>query len=774
MEASPEFLLASKLVATAGKGMLVTPDGAADPMNTNRTIPGVAQTVPELLTMAQLRVPQLATLLFVIIAFVLTMLILALAAFDAVRGTLAMRRRASRKNTAGAAALSRNRQGHELHLLEEEDAPRLLGSGWRPFYSIFVMVASICQAGYLLMYLQGSRGFLSRQVQFSANNIAFASSISAALFLVLAMIPSNPASRLRLGSTMSNARSATWHYMIVCLVALAPALVIVLMTFGSARYLRAFEHLDTALRTLIAKPATCSGQRGTAGDGAGDDASSCSVYTIAFLLQDQAGVAKANVAFKGTVLLCLGVLAAIVAHEALRALRYRQAALTDVHMQLEQARLENEDMGFGLESDAGSISEKSGYSGKSGDSRKSVFLTGMSAQAERDYLRYLHGLGISSLYRKDTVWSERSAASSYAPTYKSASSSGSASRKPIRKPPPSYFDSAERSPSFSDADEVDTRGVSLDTSDSVGRALQRQFGCVDVKRGATTKSKDSTISSKKSIVDEEERRLPGYLNSHITKPEAAARKSHDDGDLEESEGDGLTRMKSSARLESLGRARSLRMGDIDVSKVVPSSTSSGRKRPRGGRPLGSAPSSSASSEPRSRSSSTSRGPYGVSRASSPVDDDDSRAASRWYGDGYVSSYRSGAARSLSAQPHPGSMALTLSAAAASSTAALARTAPLRYRMRINRAMALGSVALFLLIIIMMLVMGDALEFGNRPRVALALAIWTWVLESGLHAVVLGLLMYRGSGAVEEIPLTWPVGGMPDLEQGCVGSKEDQL
>ncbi|KAE8257357.1 hypothetical protein A4X13_0g2401 [Tilletia indica] len=766
MEASLEFLLANKLMATAGKNMIATPTGAVDAPDVNRTMPAAVHNVSQLLAMARAPVPRLATLLFVIIAFVLTLFILILAAVDAFRGILALKRRASRKNKNGAAATSRIRQGQDMHLLEEEDAPRLLGSGWRPFYSFFVVLASMCQAVYLLLYLQGSRGAVPRQVQFSANNVAFASSISAALFLVLAMIPSNPATRLRLGSTMSNVRSGAWHYTIVSLVSLAPALAISLMVFGSFRYLRSFGHLDSALRTLIDTPALCSGQQTVPGN---DTAGSCSVYTIAFLLQNEAGAAKANLAFKGIVLVCLGVLTAIVAHEALRALRYRQAALTDVHMQLQQARLENEDLGFGLDSDAGSLSEKSGHSGKTGDSRKSVFRSGMSAQAERDYLRYLHGLHISPMYREGS----QSSASSYAPTYKSTGSSESATRKPIRKPPPSYRDISERSPSFSDVDEVDTRGVDLDTSDPIGGALQRQYGCVDVKRGPTVKSERSSSKSTRgreemtNNSDEDIRRLPGYLNAHITKPETAARKSRDDDDGI----DGLTRMRSSQRLgrvESLARARSLNMGDIDISTIDPA-PGSGRRKPRGGRPMGSgsAPSST-SSGPRSRSPSTYTDE--TSRAQSQADD----SHSRWSGNGYASSYRSSAARTLAAQqPHPGSIALTLSAAAAASTAALARTAPLRYRMQINRAMALTAVALFLLVIVVMLFLGNNLELGNRPQVELASAIWVWVLESGLHAAVLGLLIARGSGAVEEIPLAWP-GGVPDLEQGYLASKEERV
>ncbi|KAK0564994.1 hypothetical protein OC844_001448 [Tilletia horrida] len=833
METSYEYRLASKIVATAGKAIVAIAGGSSDPSpplaDANATaaatppaLPGVPRSVPELLSMARAPTPQLATLLFVAIALVLTIFTLILAAFDAIRGIAAIRRRAARMaqdvlHGAGACGSRSGRQGHELHLLEEEDAPRLLGAGWRPFYALCVMAASICQVTHLLVYMQAHRGLSPRQLQLSTENAAFASSILAAFFLLLAAVPSSPASRLRLGSTVSNARSTAWHYLVVALVSLGPVFAILLMVMSSTRYLRASQPLDSALRLLLDNPAACATQQvDPATSQNGTDGSStlslCSVYSIAFFLQGEAGAAKFTIALKATVLLCLAVLITIVANDALRALRYRQAALTDVHMQLEQARLENEDLGLGVNSDAGSsVSEKSEYTGRSGarsvaDSRRgSLFRSGMSAEAERDYLRYLEGLGFHCLSRRDSMWS-RWSGDSFA--------SGDHG-KPIRRPPPSYsdLDSNGRSPSFSEIlNKEATRGVDLDTSDAMGRALQRQYGCVEVKRVATSQSKSSSTSSQRSKSraasardnndadgsDDSVPRLPGYLNAHIAKPEAAAIASRDDeNDADDDDEDstdsdrGLARMKSSTRLgrvESLARARSLRLDEIDASKIVPAATAvhprSGRQRPRGARPLGGGASGdSYTGGPRSRTSSTSRkssyaysrwshserSGYSPSRAPSP--DAYSQSSMRWHGNGNgngSSSSRSSGTSALAMysqpHPHPGSIALTLSAAAASSSAALARTAPLRSRMRLNRALALSALGLFLLLLMVMLALGDQLEFGDRPRIALVLAAGTWVVESGLHAAVLGLLIFRGSGAVEEIPLEWPR-NVPDLENG---------
>ncbi|KAL9931779.1 hypothetical protein V8E36_009329 [Tilletia maclaganii] len=863
METSSEFLLATRIVATAGKAIISTPSGMIDPLvMANQSVPGIARSVPQLLYMAKRHVPPMANLVFVIITLVLTICILILAVFDALRGFSTMRRRKETERQMGglvAASHSRrgNRAGQDMHLLEEEDAPRLLGAGWRPFYALFVAIASICQMVYLLIYLQTSRGLAAQETLFSSSNAAFVSSIVAGLFLIFAAIPSSPASRLRLGNTASPARSAAWYFLIVALVALGPALAILLMAIGSIRYTKALQPLNSALTTLLARPAFCATGRGGVGGGASsiNDASNpCSVYSIAFLLQDEATAAKTNIAFKGVVLLCVAILTALVAHEALRALRYRQAALTDVHMQLEQARLENEDLGFFRSggssssssggSEAGS-SEKSGYGPSLAGSRQgSLFRSGMSAQAERNYIRYLQGLGFHSLYRRDTVWSESSAGSgSSAPTYKSGNSSSSDSkrdpRKPVRKPPPSYRDLASRSSNLSELDELDTRGVDLDTTYVIGRALQRQYGCVDVKRGVTTKSKSSSKSSdaKKDGADERRKaqkdaddddddedhpRLPGYLNAHITKPEAAAvasrgeldrandtREEKDDGSSSGgSRRVGLSRSKSTVRVEHLARARSLKIDEIDASKIVPAlsscSSSSGDEagrrsnrpaRPRGGRPLGGSSYSSTSSAgdpydcPSSRSSSRSKGTESSyarwnraaqrqtrSRYGSYDEQDEDDYYSRRRGGGrsrptssYLSHQRSystlrgGGAASLYSSSsaaaayhqHPGSIALTLSAAAASSTAALARTAPLRSRMRANRALALATLATFVLLLIVRLTVADELELGNRALVEIVLSGGGWVVEMGSHAGVLGVLMLRGSGAVEDLTLSWP-------------------
>ncbi|KAK0550740.1 hypothetical protein OC845_002515 [Tilletia horrida] len=810
MDASSEYVLATRLVATAATAITANPNGSVDQPEANRTTSGLARTVPQLLVLAKPASPPLSLLLFVIIAFVLTIFTLILAGFDATRGFLALKRRAARKKQI-APQLQRNRAGHEVDLLEEEDAPRMLGSSWRPFYSTILFIASICQATYILIFLQGSRGLLPRQIQFSSENVAFTSSVLAALFLVLAAMPSSPASRSRLPGSVSGRRSTVWHYLILALISLSPALVIMLMILGTTRYTKAWRPLQASLRSLLAKPNFCATQSSASnstGDGADAD---CSVFTIAFLLQDQAGAAKANVAFKGTVLLCVAFLIAVVAHEALRALRHRQAALTDVHMQLEQARLENEDLGGGLYSDAGSVSERSGYSGVSApsvaDSRKgSLFRSGMSAEAERDYLRYLQGLGIHSLYRRDTVYSQESAGSSKAPSYKSTSSAKGATAKPVRKPPPSYRDTD----SFSNLDDAAAEGVALDTSDAIGRALQRQYGSVDLKRAATKKSskKASEASLRDRAAqgarvkseDRDDRMFPGYLNAHITKPEAAAMASHDDEEeadkvtTELAEDRGLTRMKTTTRLgrmASLARARSLRIDEIDVSKIVPSVSAasshakSGRAKPKGGRPMergASSDSSYSSSEgggSPSRGSSYSRWSRSdrsyPSRAPSPSD-----AGRSWYTNGSGSRHTFGhfsrgtTGLGLFTQPHPGSIALTLSAAAASSSAALARTAPLRSRMRLNRAMALGAVALFLFAIITMLAIGDDLELGMRPQLSLFLTGLSWFLETGLHACILGLLIFRGSGAVEEIPLSWGEVTMPDLEEGRIGTRGEKM
>ncbi|KAE8212844.1 hypothetical protein CF327_g3541 [Tilletia walkeri] len=688
MEASHEFQLATRLMATAG-------NGALDPADVNYALPDVPQTVSQLLTMAKPPVPLKAMAFFVVVAFILTIFTLIVAAIDAFRGFLVLRRRASQKNKTGASATARSRQDQDLHLLEEEDAPTLLGSGWRPFYSSLVMVASTCQAVYLLLYIQGSRGVLPRQLQFSASNVAFASSTLASLFLVLATIPSSPTTRRRIGSTMSNIQSGAWHYTLISLVSLAPALVIFLMMLGSQRYLRSFGHLDSALRTLIAQPAVCSGQQTAPGN---DTSSPCSVYTIAFLLEHEGDAAKANLAFKAILLLCLGVLTAIVGHEALRALRYRQALLTDTYMQLEQTRLESET------------------------------------------------LDCSSMR-------SQSSASSYGPAWKSTSSSESGTQEPIRKPPPSYYAIAEQSLSFPDTDEVNTCGLNLDTPECA--SLGAEQGATVV--GETTSDSDEDIP-----------RLPGFLNPHITRPEAVARRSHDDYDL-----NGLTRIQSptqSRRLESSVRPQSLNVGDIYMSNIAPT-YGSGRRKPRGGRPMRSESASSFNTFGSRCSSSPSTSTHG-SQTQSSVDD----SCYPWYDNGYPSSLDSNSARtSMAQQSHSGSLALTLSAAAASSsTAALARTAPLRSRMRMNRAMALTAVALSLVVMVTMFIIGHDLEFGSRPLVELVLTIVVWFLESGLHLGVLVLLILRGSGAVEEISLACEVDGVPDLEQGCLPSKEDRI
>ncbi|KDN37657.1 hypothetical protein K437DRAFT_36477 [Tilletiaria anomala UBC 951] len=370
--------------------------------------------------------PAAALMLSVAIAFTLTALTMLLALFEMGRCIYSLA--TSQAQLRGLAKL------------------KIWLRSWRWIYALLLLIASVVEAVYLILYLETRRGVVGRQAPMDLSVIAFGFYSTAAAFIVI-MIGTGVASDSPAPASVLSVSARARRVLCTATGSLSCCLSLgwgawVLVNYGAAA-----RQLDGALSTLILNQGECD-----------EDDADCGANTLTQRLSSELKSLGTIDAFKGISLLILGVLILWTSYELL-VIRHQEALA-------EKAACSTW---------AATVQEKS-YNGRSFRSRTSA--TGSTFKAKR------RSSGPQKLEDVPVLCRQASTASTSSSWYSSVDSEA-------MKAPPSYTARSRlhTAAGFNTDEEEDdetastpgayrarVKGRKLDTSAEFGAELQRKFG----------------------------------------------------------------------------------------------------------------------------------------------------------------------------------------------------------------------------------------------------------------------------------------------------------